>query len=141
MSLIFCSVTSWTIELQDVCITKLFNLDLSVLMSQLFSMWLIRISQNILNESQLFDSERHVFDVFIPGLLGDPVKRKAVVADKVRTEKDIKSILSLEGVILNLYHSLCVQMVEIIFQLAEHALKRCPEQGKIHVMEQHFHVS
>lgn len=32
-------------------------------------------------------------------------------------------------------------MVEIIFQFAEHALKRCPEQGKIHVMEQHFHVS
>ena len=32
-------------------------------------------------------------------------------------------------------------MVEIIFQFTEHALKKCPEQGKIQVMEQHFHVS
>ncbi|KAI3362901.1 hypothetical protein L3Q82_011498, partial [Scortum barcoo] len=46
------------------------------------------------------------------GLFGDPVKRKAVVSDK---------------------------MVEILFQFAEHALKKCPEQGKIQVMEQHFH--
>uniref|UniRef100_A0A8C3AKK9 Vacuolar protein sorting-associated protein 8 homolog n=1 Tax=Cyclopterus lumpus TaxID=8103 RepID=A0A8C3AKK9_CYCLU len=30
-------------------------------------------------------------------------------------------------------------MVEILFQLAEHALKKCPEHGKIQVMEQHFH--
>uniref|UniRef100_A0A3Q3W7P0 RING-type domain-containing protein n=1 Tax=Mola mola TaxID=94237 RepID=A0A3Q3W7P0_MOLML len=50
----------------------------------------------------------------VVGLFGDPAKRKGVVADK---------------------------MVEIIFQFAEHALKRCPEQGKIQVMEQHFHVS
>ncbi|XP_068183630.1 vacuolar protein sorting-associated protein 8 homolog isoform X2 [Antennarius striatus] len=46
------------------------------------------------------------------GLFGDPAKRKRVVADK---------------------------MVEIIFQFAEFALKKCPEQGKIQVMEQHFH--
>uniref|UniRef100_A0A8C4I8E3 RING-type domain-containing protein n=1 Tax=Dicentrarchus labrax TaxID=13489 RepID=A0A8C4I8E3_DICLA len=30
-------------------------------------------------------------------------------------------------------------MVEVIFQFAEHALKKCPEHGKIQVMEQHFH--
>uniref|UniRef100_A0A671WA41 VPS8 subunit of CORVET complex n=1 Tax=Sparus aurata TaxID=8175 RepID=A0A671WA41_SPAAU len=48
----------------------------------------------------------------VVGLFGDPVKRKGVVADK---------------------------MVEIIFQFTEHALKKCPEQGKIQVMEQHFH--
>lgn len=48
----------------------------------------------------------------VVGLFGDPAKRKGVVGDK---------------------------MVEIIFQFAEHALKRCPEQGKIQVMEQHFH--
>ncbi|XP_071376066.1 vacuolar protein sorting-associated protein 8 homolog isoform X3 [Centroberyx affinis] len=45
------------------------------------------------------------------GLFGDPVKRKGVVADK---------------------------MVEILFQFAERSLKKCPEQGKIQVMEQHF---
>lgn len=33
------------------------------------------------------------------------------------------------------------QMVEMIFQYSDFALKRCPEQGKIQVMEQHFHVS
>lgn len=48
----------------------------------------------------------------VVGLCGDPVKRKGVVADK---------------------------MVEILFQFTEHALKKCPEQGKIQVMEQHFH--
>ncbi|XP_068597808.1 vacuolar protein sorting-associated protein 8 homolog [Brachionichthys hirsutus] len=46
------------------------------------------------------------------GLFGDPAKRKRVVADK---------------------------MVEIVFQFAEFALKKCPEHGKIQVMEQHFH--
>ncbi|KAJ8003390.1 hypothetical protein DPEC_G00147830 [Dallia pectoralis] len=45
------------------------------------------------------------------GLFGDPAKRKGIVADK---------------------------MVEILFQYAEHALKKCPEHGKIQVMEQHF---
>ncbi|KAK1803009.1 hypothetical protein P4O66_021538 [Electrophorus voltai] len=45
------------------------------------------------------------------GLFGDPVKRKAVVADK---------------------------MVEILFQYVERSLKKCPEQGKIQVLEQHF---
>lgn len=34
-----------------------------------------------------------------------------------------------------------VQMVEMIFQFADFALKKCPEQGKIQVLEQHFHVS
>uniref|UniRef100_A0A8C4I5C4 RING-type domain-containing protein n=1 Tax=Dicentrarchus labrax TaxID=13489 RepID=A0A8C4I5C4_DICLA len=48
----------------------------------------------------------------VVGLFGDPVKRKGVVGDK---------------------------MVEVIFQFAEHALKKCPEHGKIQVMEQHFH--
>ncbi|XP_068584497.1 vacuolar protein sorting-associated protein 8 homolog isoform X2 [Cebidichthys violaceus] len=48
----------------------------------------------------------------VVGLFGDPLKRKGVVGDK---------------------------MVEILFQFAEHALKKCPEQGKIQVMEQHFH--
>lgn len=32
-------------------------------------------------------------------------------------------------------------MVEMIFQFADFALKKCPEQGKIQVMEQHFRVS
>uniref|UniRef100_A0A4W4F5V2 RING-type domain-containing protein n=1 Tax=Electrophorus electricus TaxID=8005 RepID=A0A4W4F5V2_ELEEL len=45
------------------------------------------------------------------GLFGDPLKRKAVVADK---------------------------MVEILFQYVERSLKKCPEQGKIQVLEQHF---
>ncbi|KAM3849822.1 vacuolar protein sorting-associated protein 8 homolog, partial [Diretmus argenteus] len=45
------------------------------------------------------------------GLFGDPAKRKGVVADK---------------------------MVEILFQFAERSLRKCPEQGKIQVMEQHF---
>ncbi|XP_075932697.1 vacuolar protein sorting-associated protein 8 homolog isoform X5 [Anarhichas minor] len=48
----------------------------------------------------------------VVGLFGDPLKRKGVVGDK---------------------------MVEILFQFAEHALKKCPDQGKIQVMEQHFH--
>uniref|UniRef100_A0A3P8WKK4 VPS8 subunit of CORVET complex n=1 Tax=Cynoglossus semilaevis TaxID=244447 RepID=A0A3P8WKK4_CYNSE len=48
----------------------------------------------------------------VVGLFGDPVKRKSVVGDK---------------------------MVEILFQFAEYALKKCPEHGKIQVMEQHFH--
>uniref|UniRef100_A0A3Q3LW36 VPS8 subunit of CORVET complex n=1 Tax=Mastacembelus armatus TaxID=205130 RepID=A0A3Q3LW36_9TELE len=48
----------------------------------------------------------------VVGLFGDLVKRKGVVGDK---------------------------MVEILFQFTEHALKKCPEQGKIQVMEQHFH--
>ncbi|CAJ1066529.1 vacuolar protein sorting-associated protein 8 homolog [Xyrichtys novacula] len=47
----------------------------------------------------------------VVGLFGDPVKRKRVVADT---------------------------MVELVFQFAEHVLKKCPEQGKIQVMEQHF---
>ncbi|XP_063067910.1 vacuolar protein sorting-associated protein 8 homolog [Engraulis encrasicolus] len=45
------------------------------------------------------------------GLFGEPAKRKGVVADK---------------------------MVEILLQYAERSLKKCPEQGKIQVMEQHF---
>ncbi|XP_074531432.1 vacuolar protein sorting-associated protein 8 homolog isoform X2 [Halichoeres trimaculatus] len=47
----------------------------------------------------------------VVGLFGDASKRKRVVADK---------------------------MVELFFQFAEHSLKKCPEQGKIQVMEQHF---
>ncbi|XP_005999154.1 vacuolar protein sorting-associated protein 8 homolog isoform X1 [Latimeria chalumnae] len=47
----------------------------------------------------------------VVGLLGDSKKKKGVVADK---------------------------MTEILFQYVDHALKRCPEQGKIQVMEQHF---
>ncbi|CAN9500124.1 unnamed protein product [Ophioblennius macclurei] len=47
----------------------------------------------------------------VVGLFGDPLKKKGVVSDK---------------------------MVEILFQFAEHALKKCPDQGKIQVMEQHF---
>uniref|UniRef100_UPI0037E89112 vacuolar protein sorting-associated protein 8 homolog n=1 Tax=Semicossyphus pulcher TaxID=241346 RepID=UPI0037E89112 len=47
----------------------------------------------------------------VVGLFGDPVKRKGLVADK---------------------------MVEVFFQFAEHALKKCPEQGKIQAVEQHF---
>ncbi|XP_041645412.1 vacuolar protein sorting-associated protein 8 homolog [Cheilinus undulatus] len=47
----------------------------------------------------------------VVGLFGDPVKRKAVVADK---------------------------MIEVFFHFAEFALKKCPEQGKIQVMEEHF---
>ncbi|KAJ8385099.1 hypothetical protein AAFF_G00193200 [Aldrovandia affinis] len=47
----------------------------------------------------------------VVGLFGDPAKRKGVVADK---------------------------MVEILFQYAERSLKKCPEHGKIQVMEQHF---
>ncbi|XP_062286275.1 vacuolar protein sorting-associated protein 8 homolog [Scomber scombrus] len=48
----------------------------------------------------------------VVGLFGDPVKRKGVIGDK---------------------------MVEILLHFAENALKKCPEQGKIQVMEQHFH--
>ncbi|XP_036401275.1 LOW QUALITY PROTEIN: vacuolar protein sorting-associated protein 8 homolog [Megalops cyprinoides] len=47
----------------------------------------------------------------VVGLYGDPAKRKGVVADK---------------------------MVEILFQYVDRSLKKCPEQGKIQVMEQHF---
>lgn len=47
----------------------------------------------------------------VVGLSGDVSKRKAVVADR---------------------------MVEILFHYADRALKKCPEQGKIQVMEQHF---
>lgn len=47
----------------------------------------------------------------VVGLSGDVSKRKAVVADR---------------------------MVEILFHYADRALKKCPDQGKIQVMEQHF---
>ncbi|CAL8258565.1 unnamed protein product [Lota lota] len=47
----------------------------------------------------------------VVGLYGDPVKRKGVVADK---------------------------MVEILILFVERSLKRCPDQGKIQVLEQHF---
>ncbi|XP_002936581.2 vacuolar protein sorting-associated protein 8 homolog isoform X2 [Xenopus tropicalis] len=47
----------------------------------------------------------------VVGLSGDPKKRKSVVADKI---------------------------VEILLQYTEKALRKCPEQGKIQVMEQHF---
>ncbi|XP_027440407.1 vacuolar protein sorting-associated protein 8 homolog isoform X5 [Zalophus californianus] len=47
----------------------------------------------------------------VVGLSGDAGKRKAVVADR---------------------------MVEILFHYADRALKKCPDQGKIQVMEQHF---
>ncbi|KAJ8793909.1 hypothetical protein J1605_019173 [Eschrichtius robustus] len=47
----------------------------------------------------------------VVGLSGDASKRKAVVADR---------------------------MVEILFHYADRALKTCPDQGKIQVMEQHF---
>ncbi|PNJ69245.1 VPS8 isoform 23, partial [Pongo abelii] len=30
------------------------------------------------------------------------------------------------------------RMVEILFHYADRALKKCPDQGKIQVMEQHF---
>nr|XP_033800413.1 vacuolar protein sorting-associated protein 8 homolog isoform X1 [Geotrypetes seraphini] len=47
----------------------------------------------------------------VVGLSGDLSKRRVVVADR---------------------------MVEILFQYADRALKKCPDQGKIQVMEQHF---
>ncbi|XP_063789062.1 vacuolar protein sorting-associated protein 8 homolog isoform X2 [Pseudophryne corroboree] len=47
----------------------------------------------------------------VVGLSGDPKKRKSVVADKI---------------------------VEILLQYIDKALRKCPEQGKIQVMEQHF---
>ncbi|XP_032880478.1 vacuolar protein sorting-associated protein 8 homolog isoform X4 [Amblyraja radiata] len=47
----------------------------------------------------------------VVGLFGDQSKRKGVVADR---------------------------MVEILLQYVDRALKKCPEQGKIQVMEQHF---
>nr|XP_015214627.1 PREDICTED: vacuolar protein sorting-associated protein 8 homolog [Lepisosteus oculatus] len=47
----------------------------------------------------------------VVGLYGDPSKKKGVVADK---------------------------MVEILLLYADRSLKKCPEQGKIQVMEQHF---
>ncbi|XP_060028078.1 vacuolar protein sorting-associated protein 8 homolog isoform X2 [Erinaceus europaeus] len=47
----------------------------------------------------------------VVGLSGEASKRKAVVADR---------------------------MVEILFHCADRALKKCPEQGKMQVMEQHF---
>ncbi|XP_058151470.1 vacuolar protein sorting-associated protein 8 homolog isoform X2 [Dasypus novemcinctus] len=47
----------------------------------------------------------------VVGLSGDASKRKAVVADR---------------------------MVEILFHYADRALRKCPDQGKIQVMEQHF---
>uniref|UniRef100_A0A2K6V6R2 Vacuolar protein sorting-associated protein 8 homolog n=1 Tax=Saimiri boliviensis boliviensis TaxID=39432 RepID=A0A2K6V6R2_SAIBB len=49
----------------------------------------------------------------VVGLSGDVSKRKAIVADR---------------------------MVEILFHYADRALKKCPDQGKIQVMEQHFQV-
>ncbi|XP_075463221.1 vacuolar protein sorting-associated protein 8 homolog isoform X3 [Ascaphus truei] len=49
----------------------------------------------------------------VVALSGDPKKRKSVVADK---------------------------MVEILLQYTDKALRKCPEQGKIQVMEQHFQV-
>uniref|UniRef100_A0A8C9TVS0 VPS8 subunit of CORVET complex n=1 Tax=Scleropages formosus TaxID=113540 RepID=A0A8C9TVS0_SCLFO len=50
----------------------------------------------------------------VVGLYGDPAKRKSVVADK---------------------------MVEILLLYADRSLKKCPEQGRIQVMEQHFQVA
>ncbi|KAM9726368.1 vacuolar protein sorting-associated protein 8 homolog isoform 2-T2 [Menidia menidia] len=47
----------------------------------------------------------------VVGLHRDVLKRKAAVSDK---------------------------MVEILLQFSDYALKKCPEQGKIQVMEQHF---
>ncbi|KAK9401031.1 vacuolar protein sorting-associated protein 8 like [Crotalus adamanteus] len=47
----------------------------------------------------------------VVGLSGDEQKRKAVVADR---------------------------MVEILIHCADRTMKKCPEQGKIQVMEQHF---
>ncbi|XP_063285959.1 vacuolar protein sorting-associated protein 8 homolog isoform X1 [Pelobates fuscus] len=47
----------------------------------------------------------------VVGLSGDPKKRKSVVADKI---------------------------IEILLQYTDKALRKCPEQGKIQVMEQHF---
>ncbi|MFT7807999.1 vacuolar protein sorting-associated protein 8 homolog [Arapaima gigas] len=47
----------------------------------------------------------------VVGLYGDPGKRKSVVADK---------------------------MVEILLLYVDRSLKKCPEQGRIQVMEQHF---
>lgn len=47
----------------------------------------------------------------VVGLSGDASKRKAIVADR---------------------------MVEILLHYADRALKKCPDQGKIQVMEQHF---
>uniref|UniRef100_A0A2K5PB67 Vacuolar protein sorting-associated protein 8 homolog n=1 Tax=Cebus imitator TaxID=2715852 RepID=A0A2K5PB67_CEBIM len=47
----------------------------------------------------------------VVGLSGDVSKRKAIVSDR---------------------------MVEILFHYADRALKKCPDQGKIQVMEQHF---
>ncbi|NXF32652.1 VPS8 protein, partial [Nyctibius bracteatus] len=47
----------------------------------------------------------------VVGLSGDTSKRKAVIADR---------------------------MVEILLHCADRALKKCPDQGKIQVMEQHF---
>ena len=49
----------------------------------------------------------------VVGLSGDATKRKAIVADR---------------------------MVEILFHYADRALKKCPDQGKIQVMEQHFQI-
>ncbi|XP_065604649.1 vacuolar protein sorting-associated protein 8 homolog isoform X2 [Cyrtonyx montezumae] len=71
--------------------------------------WRERID-HLLKQERLTDALALAWS-FYEGLSGDTSKRKAVIADR---------------------------MVEILLHYADRALRKCPDQGKIQVMEQHF---
>ncbi|XP_050184016.1 vacuolar protein sorting-associated protein 8 homolog isoform X2 [Myiozetetes cayanensis] len=71
--------------------------------------WRERVD-HLLKQERLTDALALAWS-FCEGLTGDTTKRKAVIADR---------------------------MVEILLHYADRTLKKCPDQGKIQVMEQHF---
>uniref|UniRef100_A0A8C3CXI6 VPS8 subunit of CORVET complex n=1 Tax=Cairina moschata TaxID=8855 RepID=A0A8C3CXI6_CAIMO len=78
--------------------------------------WRERVD-NLLKQERLTDALALAWSFYegkakaVVGLSGDTSKRKAVIADR---------------------------MVEILLHYADRTLKKCPDQGKIQVMEQHF---
>lgn len=64
-------------------------------------------------------------------------RERAFVRVGLRMHVRFSRLCRTEGLLVSLVSS---QMVEILFQYAEHSLKKCPEQGKIQLLEQHFQV-
>lgn len=104
----------------------------------------ISLIKHVSKEKGIVMFRQHYLYVFVQGLHGDSQKRKAVISDKVKGVffclfNGCITLLDV-SLVSNLKKTFCSQMVEILLQFAECALKKCPEHGKIQVMEQHFQV-
>lgn len=97
--------------------------------------WSIRVTMTILKDSRLkekkFDLNTNLY-----------CQNSAIHNNGIF----LNLVLCMQGCCISLWETrklmslVFSQMVEILFQYVERSLKKCPEQGKIQLLEQHFQV-